>query len=44
MAYLLQHPLTDSAARQPDRPAVAAGGQSLTHSELDRLSNHPCGP
>ena len=25
MAYLLQHLLADSAARQPDRPAVAAG-------------------
>ncbi len=39
MAYLLQHLLADSAARRPDRPAVAAGGQSLTYSELDRLSN-----
>ncbi len=39
MAYLLQHLLTDSAARQPDRPAVAAGGRSLTYSELDRLSS-----
>jgi amino acid adenylation domain-containing protein len=39
MAYLLQHLLADSAARQPDRPAVAEGGQSLTYSELDRLSN-----
>jgi amino acid adenylation domain-containing protein len=39
MAYLLQHLLTDSAARWPDRPAVAAGGRSLTYSELDRLSN-----
>ena len=39
MAYLLQHLLTDSAARQPDRPAVAAGGRSLTYAELDRLSN-----
>ena len=39
MAYLLQHLLADSAARQPDRPAVAAGGRSLTYSELDRLSN-----
>jgi hypothetical protein len=32
MAYLLQHLLTDSAARQPDRPAVAAGGQSPPHA------------
>jgi amino acid adenylation domain-containing protein len=39
MAYLLQHLLTDSALRRPDRPAVAAGGRSLTYSELDRLSN-----
>jgi amino acid adenylation domain-containing protein len=39
MAYLLQHLLTDSAARRPDQPAVAAGGRSLTYSELDRLSN-----
>jgi long-chain acyl-CoA synthetase len=39
MAYLLQHLLTDSAARRPDRQAVAAGGRSLTYSELDRLSN-----
>ena len=39
MAYLLQHLLADSAARQPDRPAVAAGDRSLTYSELDRLSN-----
>jgi amino acid adenylation domain-containing protein len=39
MAYLLQHLLTDSAARRPDRPAVAAGGRSLTYSELDGLSN-----
>jgi non-ribosomal peptide synthetase component F len=39
MAYLLQHLLTEAAARRPDRPAVAAGGRSLTYSELDRLSN-----
>ncbi len=39
MAYLLQHLLIDSAARRPDRPAVAAGGRSLTYAELDRLSN-----
>ncbi len=39
MAYLLQHLLTDSAARRPDRPAAAAGGRSLAYSELDRLSN-----
>jgi amino acid adenylation domain-containing protein len=39
MAYLLQHLLTDSAARRPDAPAVAAGDRFLTYSELDRLSN-----
>ena len=39
MAYLLQHLLTDSAARRPGRPALAAGGRSLTYSELDRLTN-----
>jgi len=39
MAYLLQHLLTDSAARRPDWPAVTAGGRVLTYSELDRLSN-----
>jgi amino acid adenylation domain-containing protein len=39
MAYLLQHLLTDSAARAPRRPAVAAGGRFLTYAELDRLSN-----
>jgi amino acid adenylation domain-containing protein len=39
MAYLLQQLLTDAAARQPRRPAVAAGGCTLTYQELDRLSN-----
>jgi amino acid adenylation domain-containing protein len=39
MAYLLQHLLTDSAARRPEWPAVAAGGRVLTYSELDKLSN-----
>ena len=39
MAYLLQHLLTDSAARRPDWPAVTAGDRVLTYSELDRLSN-----
>jgi amino acid adenylation domain-containing protein len=39
MAYLLQHLLTETAVRRPGRPAVAAGGRSLTYSELDRLSN-----
>jgi amino acid adenylation domain-containing protein len=39
MAYLLPHLLTDSAARRPDRPAVAVGGRFLTYRELDTLSN-----
>ena len=39
MAYLLQHLLTDSAARAPERPAVAVGERFLTYAELDRLSN-----
>jgi amino acid adenylation domain-containing protein len=39
MAYLLQQLLTDSAARAPERPAVAVGERSLSYHELDRLSN-----
>src|ERR1700753_3800266 len=39
MAYLLQHLLTDSAARAPQRPAVAVGERFLSYAELDRLSN-----
>ena len=39
MAYLLQHLLTDSAARASERPAVAVGTSFLTYAELDRLSN-----
>jgi amino acid adenylation domain-containing protein len=39
MAYLLQGLLTEAAARQPQRPAVAAGGSVLTYQELDRHSN-----
>ena len=39
MAYLLQRLLTEAAARQPQRPAVASGGCLLTYRELDRLSN-----
>jgi amino acid adenylation domain-containing protein len=39
MAYLLQHLLTEAAARAPRRPAVAAGEGSLTYEELDGLSN-----
>ena len=39
MAYLLQHLLTERAARAPERPAVAAGERFLSYEELDRLSN-----
>jgi amino acid adenylation domain-containing protein len=39
MAYLLQHLLTDSATRAPQRPAVAVGERFLTYAELDGLSN-----
>ena len=39
MPYLLQHLLTESAARAPYRPAVAARGRFLTYDQLDRLSN-----
>ena len=39
MAYLLQRLLTEAAARQPQRPAVASGDCLLTYQELDQLSN-----
>lgn len=39
MAYLLQHLLVGSAARVPQRPAVAVGDRFLTYAELDKLSN-----
>ena len=39
MAYLLQQLLTDSAARAPERPAVAVGERRLSYRELDRQSN-----
>src|SRR5215467_14050269 len=39
MAYLLQRLLTDAAARQPQRAAVASDGCLLTYQELDRQSN-----
>ena len=39
MAFLLQHLLTEAAARQPQRPAVASDGCLLTYQELDQLSN-----
>jgi amino acid adenylation domain-containing protein len=39
MAYLLQRLLTEAAARQPQRPAVATESCLLTYRELDQLSN-----
>jgi amino acid adenylation domain-containing protein len=39
MVYLLQQLLTDAAARQPGRPAVASGGCTLSYQQLDQLSN-----
>jgi len=39
MTYLLQQLLTEAAARQPHRPAVASDGCMLTYQELDQLSN-----
>ena len=39
MSYLLQHLLTDAAARRPHRPAVTSGTCLLSYAELDRLSN-----
>jgi len=39
MGYLLHQLLTDSAARCPRRPAVAAGERLLTYAELDKLSD-----
>jgi amino acid adenylation domain-containing protein len=39
MAYLLWHYLRDSAALQPDRPAVQSEGMVLTYGELDDSSS-----
>jgi amino acid adenylation domain-containing protein len=39
MTYLLQHLLTEAAARRPHRPAVMSGTCLLSYRELDRLSN-----
>ena len=39
MAYLLQRLLTEAAARQPQRAAVASSGCLLTYQDLDELSN-----
>ncbi len=39
MVYLLQQLLTEAAARQPGRPAVASEGSTLSYQELDQLSN-----
>ncbi len=38
MAYLLQHLLTETAARTPQRLAIASGDCRLSYEELDRLS------
>jgi amino acid adenylation domain-containing protein len=38
MAYLLQHLLTETAARAPQRLAVASADCRLSYEELDRLS------
>jgi L-proline---[L-prolyl-carrier protein] ligase len=38
MAYLLQHLLTEAAARRPERPAVTSGDAALSYGELDRWS------
>ena len=38
MAYLLQHLLTEAAARHPERPAVTSGDAALSYEELDRWS------
>jgi amino acid adenylation domain-containing protein len=39
MAYLLQHLLTETAARAPRHRAVASGERFLTYEQLDKLSN-----
>lgn len=39
MTYLLQGLLTEAAARQPQRPALASEGCQLSYGELDQLSN-----
>lgn len=39
MSYLLQHLLTQAAARRPQQPAVACGERLVSYGELDRLSN-----
>ena len=39
MAYLLQHVLTESATRFPDREAVRFEGRGLTYAQLDAITN-----
>lgn len=39
MAYLLQHLLTESAARLPEQEAIRYEGKGLNYGDLDRLSN-----
>ena len=39
MAYLLQHLLSESAAKYPDKEAVQFRDQTMTYSQLERESN-----
>lgn len=39
MAYLLQHLLTESAARLPEKEAIRFEGKELNYGQLDLLSN-----
>ena len=39
MAYLLQHLLTESAGRHPNKEAVRFQGEGLTYQEIDTLTN-----
>lgn len=39
MAFLLDHLLTESAARWPEKEAVRDQGEGLTYGQLDRLTN-----
>jgi amino acid adenylation domain-containing protein len=39
MAFLLQHLLSESAAKYPDREAVAFKDRTITYAELERESN-----
>lgn len=39
MGYLLNHLLTDSAARRPDAPALRYEGETLSYAEVEQRSN-----